>query len=55
LKAHKRHVVLMRAALPAGVDTEKIEASFKTGVRTGTVPKKSPAQKPEKKIEIVRH
>jgi Hsp20/alpha crystallin family len=55
LKAHKRHLVLMRAALPAGVDTEKIEASFKTGVRTGTVPKKSPAQKPEKKIEIVRH
>lgn len=47
LKAHKRHPIL-RAALPA----EKIEASFKQGVLTVTLPKEPPAQKPEKKIEV---
>ena len=51
LKAHRQHPILT-AALPAGVDAEKIEASFKQGVLTVTLPKKPAAQKPEKKIEV---
>jgi Hsp20/alpha crystallin family len=50
-KAHKQHPIL-RATLPAGVDAEKIEASFKHDVLTVTLPKKPAAQKPEKKIEV---
>jgi len=46
LKAHKRH------ALPVGVDAEEIEASFKKGMPTVTLPKKPAAQKPEKKIPV---
>ena len=46
LKAHKQH------ALPAGVDAEEIEASFKKGMPTVTLPKKPAAQKPEKKIPV---
>ena len=38
--------------VPQGVDTNKIEASFRKGVLTVTLPKKPEAQKPEKKIEI---
>ena len=38
--------------VPEGVDAEKIEASFKKGVLTVTLPKKPEAQKPEKKINI---
>jgi HSP20 family protein len=38
--------------VPEGVDTDKIEASFKKGVLTVTLPKKAEAQKPEKKIEV---
>ena len=38
--------------VPEGVDTDKIEASFKKGVLTVTLPKKPEAQKPEKKIEV---
>jgi HSP20 family protein len=38
--------------LPAGVDAEKIEASFKKGVLTLTLPKAAEAQKPDKKIPI---
>ncbi len=38
--------------LPAGIDTDKIEASFKKGVLTVTLPKKPEAIKPEKKIEV---
>jgi hypothetical protein len=51
LKAHKQHPIL-RAALPAGVDAEKIEASFKKGLLTVTLPNKPAGQKPEKKIEV---
>jgi HSP20 family protein len=39
-------------ALPEGVDTDKIEASFKNGVLTVRLPKKPEAIKPEKKIEV---
>jgi len=38
--------------VPQGVDTNKIEASFRKGVLTVTLPKKPEAQKPETKIEI---
>jgi len=38
--------------LPEGVDVDKIEASFKKGVLTVTIPKKPEAQKPAKKIEV---
>jgi HSP20 family protein len=41
-----------RFAVPEGVDTDKIEASFKNGVLTITLPKKPEAIKPEKKIEV---
>jgi len=51
LKAHKHHPIL-RAELPAGVYAETIEASLKQGVLTVTPPKKTAAQKPEKKIEV---
>jgi hypothetical protein len=51
LKAHKQHLI-PRAALPAGVDAEKIEASFTTGALTVALPKKPAAQKPEKKIDV---
>ena len=39
-------------ALPEGVDTDKIEASFKNGVLTVRLAKKPEAVKPEKKIEV---
>ncbi len=38
--------------VPAGVDASKIEANFKNGVLTVTLPKSAQAQKSEKKIEI---
>ncbi|QWG11542.1 Hsp20/alpha crystallin family protein [Bradyrhizobium sediminis] len=38
--------------VPEGVDTSKIEANFKKGVLTVTLPKKPEAQKPAKKIEV---
>lgn len=38
--------------LPDGVDVDKIEASFKKGVLTITMPKKPEAQKSSKRIEI---
>lgn len=38
--------------LPDGVDADKIEANFKKGVLTVTLPKKAEAQKPAKKIDI---
>jgi len=39
-------------SVPEGVDTDRIEANFKAGALTVTLPKKPEAQKPEKKIEI---
>ncbi len=41
-----------RFELPDGIDTDKIEAAFKKGVLTVTLPKKPEAQKPAKKIEV---
>jgi len=41
-----------RFQVPEGVDADKIEASFKKGVLTVTLPKKLEAQKPAKKIEV---
>ena len=38
--------------MPEGVDADKIEASFKKGVLTVTLPKKPEAQKLAKKIEV---
>jgi HSP20 family protein len=38
--------------VPPGVDINKIEANFKNGVLTVTLPKSAQAQKSEKKIEI---
>lgn len=51
LKVHKQHPNL-RAALPEGLDAEKIEPSFKKGVLTVTLPKELAAQKPERKIAV---
>jgi HSP20 family protein len=51
---HERHFGSFERcfAVPEGVETDKIEASFKKGVLTVTLPKKPGAQKPEKKIEV---
>lgn len=51
---HERHFGSLERCfqVPEGVDTDKIEASFKKGVLTVTLPKKPEAQKPEKKIEV---
>ena len=38
--------------LPESVDADKVEANFKKGVLTVTLPKKAEAQKPAKKIEV---
>ncbi len=38
--------------VPEGVDADKIEASFKKGVLTVTLPKTAEAQKPVKAIEV---
>ena len=38
--------------MPEGVDTDKIEATFRKGVLTVTLPKKPEAIKPEKKIAV---
>jgi HSP20 family protein len=38
--------------VPEGVDAEKIEANFKNGILTLTLPKKPEAQKAEKQISI---
>jgi len=51
---HERHFGAFERcfAVPEGVDTDKIEASFRTGILTVTLPKKPEAIKPEKKIEV---
>ena len=41
-----------RMQIPEGVDVDKIEASFKNGVLTVTLPKTTQAQAPEKKISV---
>jgi HSP20 family protein len=41
-----------RFAVPEGVDTNKIEASFRKGLLMVRLPKKPEAIKPEKKIEV---
>jgi HSP20 family protein len=38
--------------VPDGVDPAKMEAAFKNGLLTVTLPKTSEAQKKQKKIEI---
>jgi HSP20 family protein len=50
----ERHLgsVERRFALPEGVDTDRIEASFTQGVLTVKLPKKPEAIKPEKKIDV---
>ena len=51
---HERHFGSFERSfdLPEGVDPDKIEAAFKKGVLTVTLPKKPEAQKPAKKIEV---
>lgn len=51
---HERHFGSFERcfALPDGVDTDKIEASFKKGVLTVKLPKKPEAIKAAKKIEV---
>ncbi|HTY65640.1 MAG TPA: Hsp20/alpha crystallin family protein [Alphaproteobacteria bacterium] len=51
---HERHFGSFerRFRVPEGVDADKIEASFKKGVLTVTLPKKPEAQKPAKKIDV---
>ena len=39
-------------SVPAGVDADKIEASFKNGVLKVTLPKTAEAKKAAKKIEV---
>jgi HSP20 family protein len=41
-----------RMPIPEEVEADKIEATFKKGVLTVTLPKATQAQKPEKKIEV---
>ena len=51
---HERSFGSFHRALqvPAGIDNDKIEASFKKGVLTVTLPKSAEAQKAEKKIAV---
>ena len=51
---HERSFGSFHRALqvPAGIDSDKIEASFKKGVLTVTLPKSAEAQKAEKKIAV---
>lgn len=51
---HERHFGSFERTfrVPDSVDADKIEASFKKGVLTVTLPKKPEARKPEKKIEV---
>jgi len=51
---HERHFGSFERTfgVPEGVDANKIEASFKKGVLTVTLPKKAEAQRPAKKIDV---
>ena len=51
---HERHFGSFERSfeIPEGADADKIEANFKKGVLTVTLPKKPEAQKPAKKIEV---
>jgi HSP20 family protein len=51
---HERHFGSFERSfrIPDSVDTDRIEATFKKGVLTLSLPKKAEAQKPEKKIEV---
>jgi HSP20 family protein len=51
---HERHFGSFERSfrIPDSVDADRIEATFKKGVLTLSLPKKAEAQKPEKKIEI---
>jgi len=51
---HERHFGSFERSfeIPEGVDADKIEAKFKKGILTVTLPKKPEAQKPAKKIEV---
>lgn len=51
---HERHFGSFERSfrVPEGVDPDKIEANFKKGVLTVSLPKKPEAQKPAKKIEV---
>ncbi len=51
---HERHFGTFERSfrVPETVDAEKIEAQFKKGVLTLTLPKKPEARKPEKKIDV---
>jgi HSP20 family protein len=51
---HERHFGSFERCfrVPEGVDTSKIEATFKKGVLTVTLPKSPEAKKAEKKIEV---
>jgi HSP20 family protein len=51
---HERHFGSFERSfdVPESVDLSKIEATFKKGVLTVTLPKKAEAQKPTKKIEV---
>lgn len=51
--SERRYGSFQRAfTVPGGVDTDKIEAKFKNGILTVSMPKTAQAQKNEKKIEI---
>jgi len=51
--SERRYGAFQRSfGVPDGVDADKIEANFKNGVLTVTLPKTSQAQKSEKKIAI---
>jgi len=51
---HERHFGSFERSfrVPEGVDADKIEANFKKGLLTVTLPKKPEAQKPAKKIDV---
>ena len=51
---HERHFGSFERSfrVPDGVDADKIQAGFKKGVLTVTLPKKPEAQKPVKKIDV---